>query len=285
MSIRNFVRGIAAASIVALVAVTAHAGNFVDPTASLSGNAPSGIAWSAVATGTALPVRTSATNPLNGAPGAVVYVDTVTGQIQFDPKGLSISTFILTYTTGTVNIAAATPGPFQYIAGTGDFSYSDIAPGTQRTFPAKSASSSGLPPTTYDSRVGLTVGPPLSANLNVGSNPNSASTNNFWNVAWAFPADLVKSGSIASLAGNFQGTGNNYFRTIGQNSNLNSNILGFGAGQGVFQYTASGITGNQVGAVIPVVPEPSMIAGAGISVAAAAAMRMRRRRTLPRGKA
>ncbi|MFM7183981.1 MAG: hypothetical protein ACKO4Z_04315, partial [Planctomycetota bacterium] len=137
MSIRNFVRGVAAASIVALVAVTAHAGTFVAPSA--TGTAPSGLQWSAVATGTALPVRTSATNPLNGTPGAVVYVDTLTGQIQFDPKGLSISTFILTYTTGTVNIAAATPGPFQYITGTGDFSYSDIA-GTARTFPAKNAS-------------------------------------------------------------------------------------------------------------------------------------------------
>jgi len=93
------------------------------------------------------------------------------------------------------------------------------------------------------------------------------------------------SGSVASLAANFVGTGNNYFRTIGQNANLNANILGFGVGQGVFQYTANGIVGNQVGAVIPVVPEPSLIAGAGISVAAAAAMRMRRRRTLPRGKA
>ncbi|MFM7184092.1 MAG: PEP-CTERM sorting domain-containing protein, partial [Planctomycetota bacterium] len=101
----------------------------------------------------------------------------------------------------------------------------------------------------------------------------------FWNVGWAFPSDLVVSGSVASLAANFVGTGNNYFRTIGQNSNLNANILGFGLGQGVFQYTASGITGNQVGAVIPVaVPEPATIVVAGMSVAAAGIMRLRRRK-------
>jgi len=279
MSIRNFARGLTAASIVALCAITASAGTFVDPSASATGNAPSGIAWSAVATGTALPIRTSATNPNNGAPGAVVYVNTQTGQIQFDPKGWSVATFILTYTTGTVNIGAATPGPFQYTTGTGDFSYSDIA-GTERTFPAKSAVSSGLTPTTYDSRVGLTIGPPLSANLNVGTNPNSASTNNFWNLGWAFPADILKSGSLSAVAATFNSAGSNYFRTIGQGSNLNANVLGYGSQQGVFQYTVNGITGNQVGAVIPVVPEPSTIVVAGIGVAAAGVMRMRRRKLL-----
>jgi len=239
------------------VSANAPAAPFLPPPA-VSGTTPSGLPWLSVATGTALPIRTSATNPLNGAPGAVVYVDTTTGEIQFDPKGLNVTTFILTYTTGTVNIASTTPGPFEYTTGTGDFSYSDIA-GTLRTFPAKNPTSSGLAPTTYASRVGLTVGPPLSANLNVGTNPNSASTNNFWNLAWAFPPDLVKSGSVSSLAANFVGTGNNYFRTIDQKLNLNVNILGFGSRQSVFQYTASGITGNQVGAVIPVVSAPLVI--------------------------
>jgi len=277
MSIRNFARGLTAASIVALCAITASAGTFVDPSASVTGNAPSGIPWSAVATGTALPIRTSGTAA--GQPGAVVYVNTQTGQIQFDPKGWSVATFILTYTTGTVNIGAATPGPFQYTTGTGDFSYSDIS-GTERTFPAKSATSSGLPPTTYASRVGLTVGPPLSANLNVGTNPNSASTNNFWNLGWAFPSDLVVSGSVSAVAASFNSPGTNYFRTIGQGSNLNANVLGYGSQQGVFQYTVNGVTGNQVGAVIPVVPEPSTIVVAGLGVAAAGVMRMRRRKLL-----
>ncbi|MBM4012644.1 MAG: hypothetical protein FJ286_14940, partial [Planctomycetes bacterium] len=167
-------RGVAAASLVVLLGITAQAATFVAPPT--SGTAPSGLQWSAVATGTALPVRTSSTNPLNGSPGAVVYVNTQSGEIQFDPKGLNVTTFILTYTTGTVNILAATPGPFQYLTGTGGFSYSDVA-GTARTFPAKEPGPGGLPPTTYASRVGLTVSPPLSATLNIGSNPNSASTN------------------------------------------------------------------------------------------------------------
>lgn len=273
MSIRRCT--VALCALVGLSVATASAGTFVAPT--VTGTAPSGLSWSAVATGTALPVRTSATNPLNGAPGAVVYVDTTTGQIQFDPKGLSVTTFILTYTTGTVNISGTTPGPFQYVTGTGAGSYSDIA-GTARTFPAKNVASSGLDPTTYDSRVGLTVGPPLSATLNVGSNPNSASTNGFWDSAWAFPADLVKSGSISLLAGNFAGTGNNNFKTIGQGSNLNANVLGFGSQQSVFQYTANGITGNQVGAVIPVtVPEPSSVVVASVTLVAGGIVHYRRR--------
>lgn len=53
MSIRNFARGLTAASIVALCTISASAGTFVDPSASVTGTAPSGIAWSAVATGTA----------------------------------------------------------------------------------------------------------------------------------------------------------------------------------------------------------------------------------------
>ena len=278
MTIRSFSRGFLTASIVALSAVTAVAGSFVQPSNYYGAPPASGLTWSAVATGTALPVRTSATNPLNGTPGAVVYVDVDTGQIQFDPKGLSISTFILTYTTGTVNIGAATPGPFQYTTGTGDFSYSDIS-GTQRTFPAKAVASSGLAPTTYDARVGLSVGPPLSASLNSGTNPNSASSNGFWNVSWAFPSDLVKSGSLAGIKSTFDTAGSNYFRTTGLAANANANVLGYGSQQGVFQYTASGITGNQVGAVIPVsVPEPSTVVLAGVGLAAAGGIQWRRRK-------
>ena len=278
MTLRSFSRGFLAASIVALSAVSAVAGTFVQPTTYYNAP-PSGLSWSAVATGTALPVRTSATNPLNGAPGAVVYFNVDTGQIQFDPKGLSVSTFILTYTTGTVNIGAATAGPFQYTTGTGDFSYSDIS-GTERTFPAKAVASSGLAPTTYASRVGLSVGPPLSASLNNGSNPNSASSNGFWNVSWAFPLDLVKSGSLAGIKSTFDTVGTNFFRTTGQAANANANLLGYGSQQGVFQYTASGITGNQLGAVIPVtaVPEPSTVVLAGVGLAAAGGVQWRRRK-------
>lgn len=275
MSFRPVVHGSAVALIVALLAMTASAGTFVQPL--VSGTTPSGKQWSAVATGTALPIRTSGTNPLNGSPGAVVYFDTTTGQIQFDPKGLSITAFSLTYTTGTVNISGTTPGPFQYSTGTSTAAFSDIT-GTARTFPAVTALT-GLAPTTFPARVGMTVGPPLSVTLNTGTNPNSASTNGFWNLPWAFPTDLVNSGSVATMALCFTGSGQNYFRTVGQGSNLNANVLGFGSQQGVFQYLVNGITGNQVGAVIPVqmVPEPSAVALAGVGLAAAVGCRWRRR--------
>lgn len=273
MSVRSLAHGCAVAAIVALLAMTASAGTFVQPL--VSGTTPNGLQWSAVATGTALPIRTTGTNPLNGSPGAVVYFDTTTGQIQFDPKGLSIASFILTYTTGTVNISGTTPGPFQYSTGTSTAAFSDVV-GTARTFPAVTAVT-GLAPTTVPARVSATIGAPLGPTLNTGTNPNSASSNGFWNLGWAFPADLVQSGSVATMALSFTGSGQNYFRTIGQGANANATLLGFGSQQGVFQYSANGITGNQVGAVIPVqsVPEPSTIALAGVGLAAAVGYRWR----------
>ena len=59
------------------------------------------------------------------------------------------------------------------------------------------------------------------------------------------------------------------FKTIGQNSNANANILGYGLGFATFQYGINGATGTQVGAVIPVVPEPStyaLLAAASIGI-------------------
>jgi hypothetical protein len=266
-------RRCAVAAIVGLMAMCASAGTFVQPTC--SGTTPSGLQWSAVATGTALPIRTTGTNPLNGSPGAVVYFDTTTGQMQFDPRGLRISTFNVTYTTGTANISGTTPGPFQYTTGTGLNAYSDIA-GTERTFPARDLGTSGFPPTTLPSRVALVVGT-LAANLNIGTNPNSASSDGTWNVAWGFPTNLIRSGSVATMALCFTGTGHNYFRTITEGGNLNANVLGFGKQQGVFSYTIYGVSGTQVGAVVPV-PEPSMVAStlAGLVFGSFSAWRRRR---------
>lgn len=272
MSVRSLAHTGAVAAIVALLAMPSSADTFVQPT--FSGTTPSGLQWAAVATGTALPIRTSATNPLNGAAGAVVYFDTETGRMQFDPKGLRISTFNVTYTTGTVNISGTTPGPFQFTTGTGSNAYSDIV-GTGRTFPARDLGTSGFPPTTFAARVALVVGT-LAANLNIGTNPNSASTDGSWNLAWAFPADLVKSGSVAAMAQCFTGTGQNYFRTITEGANLNANVLGFGRQQGVFAYTINGVSGTQVGAVVPV-PEPATVAAtlAGLVIGCFAVWRRR----------
>jgi len=274
MSIRTFFRGMVAASLVAFAGLAANAGVFVQPTPSeLSGTSASGIPWTAVSTGTALPVRTSATNAFNGAPGAVVYFNTTTGQLQIDPKNLDLTTVIITYTTGTVNISGTTPGPLVYSSGTTTNAISPTT-GTPKTFPAVTAVT-GLPPTTFAARVGMTVGAPLGPSLaTTGDVGNIASTTGYWNQPWAFPIDLVNSGSISSM------TLSN-FKTIGQNSNANANILGYGPGFATFQYSANGITGNQVGAVIPVtaVPEPSTIALAAIGLGLAGGLDYRRRKS------
>ena len=246
-------------------AIQASAGVYVPPQPTdISGTTPSGLSWSAVATGTALPIRTSATSAFFGQPGAVAYFNTVTGQLQVDPKGLDLNAMIITYTTGTANISGTTPGPFAYATGTAQFSYSPLT-GTPKTFPAKDPTTAGLPPTTFPSRVGTTIGSPLSASLsNTGDPGNIASTgpSGFWNQGWSFPLDLVNSGSVSSMI-------ISNFKTIGQNSNANANILGYGLGFATFQYGVNGATGTQVGAVIPVVPEPStyaLLAAASIGI-------------------
>ena len=278
MSIRNFVRGVAAVVALAFVASTAQSAVY-DPPSSVSatnrissGSSASGIAWTAVATGTALPIRTSATSAFNGLPGAVVYFNQTNGQLQVDPKGYDLNSVIITFTTGTVNIAAGTPGPFTYATGTGVNAYSPLT-GTPRTFPAKDPTTSGLAPTAYASRVGVTVGAPLSAYLSTtGDVGNIASTTSYWNVGWSFPLDLVNSGSVATMD-------ISNFKTIGQNSNANANILGYGLGFCTFQYGINGVVGNQVGAVVPTVavPEPGTMILAGVGIAAAAGLDFRRR--------
>ena len=271
MSIRTIIRGFVAASIISLVAQTASAAIFVQPTSTeLSGTSPSGLLWTAVATGTALPVRSTATNAFNGAPGAVIYYNTTTGQLQVDPKSLDITTLIVTYTSGTSNISGTTPGPFLYPTGTTTNAISPTT-GTPKTFPAVTVLS-GLPPTTFAARVGMTIGSPLGPSLaTTGDVGNIASTSGYWNGTWAFPIELVNSGSIGSMV-------LSNFATIGQNSNANANTLGWGLGRGTFQYSANGVIGNQVGAVIPVaaIPEPSTIVLAGVGLAAAGGINYRR---------
>ena len=69
------------------------------------------------------------------------------------------------------------------------------------------------------------------------------------------------------------------FKTIGQNSQANANILGYGLGFCTFQYGINGVTGTQVGAVVPTVavPEPGTMILAGVGIAAAAGLDARRR--------
>jgi hypothetical protein len=232
----------------AAVAMQAVAAPFVAPT-NITGVTPSGLAWSDVATGTALPIRSTNSPSFNGLPGAVVYVDTQTGQMQFDPKGLNVAQLSIVFMTGTTSPTPSTPGPFRYTTGTGSFSYSDIS-GAARTFPAAGAGS-GISPTTFAARLDIYAGQPLGKNLNIGTNPNSASSNGDWNLPWAFPSDLVASGEVSTVAASFSAPGSNYFRTINAGANANADILGYGSQQGVFRYAVRGVGGFQVGAVIP----------------------------------
>lgn len=252
--------------VTALISRPAVAGIFVDPTS--EGDTPSGLRWSAVATGTALPVRTAATNAFNGAPGAVMYFNSWTGVIQIDPKGLDLTSLIVTYTTGSTNVSGTTPGPFFYLYGGGTNEISPIT-GTPRTFPAVTAVG-GASVATIPARFGMTIGAPLGATLaTVGDVGNIASTNGFWNQPWAFPTYLCLGSSGLMTIDNF--------RTFGQAANLNANVLGFGSQQAVFQYSANGIIGNQLGAVIPV-PEPSAIVLVGVGMGVIGLMATRRKR-------
>ena len=279
MSIKNFLRSVAAVVAIAFVASNAQSGVFDQPTTTsqtnqiVSGTTPSGLTWAAVSTGTALPVRTSATSAFNGLPGAVVYFNQTTGQLQVDPRGYDLNSVIITFTTGTVNIGGSTPGPFTYATGTTTSAWSQPT-GTPRTFPAIQTLT-GLPPTTFAARVGTTIGSPLSPALtNTGDVGNIASTgpSGYWNLGWSFPLDIVASGSVGSMV-------ISNFKTIGQNSNANANILGYGLGFATFQYGINGVIGNQVGAVIPVVPEPSTYALLGAASLVIGVICRRQRRT------
>ena len=257
------------------LALQASAGVYNPPQPTdISGTTASGLQWSAVATGTALPIRTSATSSFNGQPGAVAYFNTLTGQLQVNPRGYDLSSVVITYTTGTVNISGTTPGPFTYATGTSTNAYSPTT-GTPRTLPAVQAVV-GLPPTTNASRVAMSaVGPPLGPALATSGdlgNIASTGTSGYWNMGWSYPLDLVNSGSVSAMV-------ISNFKTIGQNSNANANILGYGLGFATFQYQINGAVGTQVGAVIPVsVPEPSTCAMALAGLACGGYTMFRRRR-------
>ena len=256
--------GLAFIAVLAL-ALQASAAVFVQPPT--SGTSPSGIPWSAVATGTALPIRSSGTQNL--APGAVAYWNTQTGQLQIDPKGWNISLFNFTYTTGTVNTTGSTAGPLVYATGTSPTSatVSGTGPGDplgQRELPAGTWTLITCAPARIAATVSLVRVPTLATNYADGYGAASASpyaTNplgqavspGWFTQPWAFPTTLVNSGSVSSMIVD-------NWKVFGVSGNANANVLGYGNYRSVFQYTIDGVVGNMVGAVIPVVPEPSTYA-------------------------
>ena len=263
-----------AAAVMAASAM-AMAGIFDPPsttslTQQITGTTPSGLDWSAVATGTALPIRSTGT--ADGQPGAVAYWNVHTGLLQIDPRGWDISLFNFTYTTGTSNTTGATPGPLTYASGTSPTSVT-VSGATglanQRTLPAGTWTLVTPEPARLAGVVSLTASPTLTTSYDPG---NGASTTGWFNQPWAFPANLVQSGSIPLMI-------NDSWKVFGVSGNANANILGYGNYQGVFQYVVNGVTGNQVGAVVPVVvPEPSSLILIALAACGSFGVRWRKRR-------
>jgi hypothetical protein len=120
--------------------------------------------------------------------------------------------------------------------------------------------------TSYDNGNGAGGSSPYS------TNPlGEAVTPGWMTQPWAFPSDMVTSGSVSSML-------ISNWKTFGVSGNANANVLGYGNYQSTFQYTVDGVVGNQVGAMIPVsVPEPSTMILASVGIAAAAGLDFRRR--------
>jgi len=252
---------------VALLGHPTPAAEFDNPlshTGWVSGTSPSGLNWTAVATGTALPIRSSGTQ--NGMTGAVAYFNTRNGQVQIDPKGWNLALFNLTYTTGGTNPPPTNPGPLFYATGTSPTS-SVVSGSTglanQKTLPAGTWTLITASPSRIAGTVSLVRSPTLATSYDAGNgaangtSPYSTdpsgtpSTPGWFNQPWAFPADMVQSGSVASMS-------MSNWKTFGVTGNANANVLGFGNYQSTFQYSVDGVVGNQVGAFVPYVSAASL---------------------------
>ena len=194
-----------------------------------------------------------------GLPVATVptaYLDTATGNLQLNPAGRFISSYI--FNAGITNPTSSTVGPFVYTT-------SKISTGSvTKSFPVGTL---GANMTGWQSQLGQAIFSPLvSDGNNIASNglPNDSLGDPLgtFNLAWSFgitaPSltsdSLVRSTFVADTATD----------------------IGYGAGKSQFlytQYAADGtpITGNSYGEVIPyssvVVPEPSSIVMAGMGIA------------------
>lgn len=279
--------------LVAILCVGANIGSaaiFNAPTTTnsnnlISGNTPSGLTWESVATGAALPIRSS-TASANGQNGAVAYFNVTTGQLQIDPRGWNLSLFNFTYTSGNTNVTGSTPGPFVYASGTTPNSnIISGATGTanQRTMPAGSWTLLNPWAARIGGSISLTGTPTLSTSYDAG---NGASSTGWFNQAWSFPyaGDAAGTGGLINPSDLSSMTIGN-FKVFGVTNHLNKNILGYGDNQGVFQYVINGVVGNQLGPVIPVtfttpppaVPEPSSLMLAGLGALGLCGIGYRRR--------
>jgi hypothetical protein len=277
MSISTCFRSFASAALAVSVVATqiASAALFVPPT--ITGTTASGLQWSAVATGTAMPIRT--TSPLNGAPGAVAYFDVSTGVLQLDPRGLDMSLFNITYSSSQTNVVAGTPGPLVFSVGTTGTGQGAVAPATGATTKVIPAGTWATV-TTFQSRIAATVSLTASPTLQtVGDAANIASNNGWLNQPWSF-GSLTAPNALTT-----ENVTNNFTcvpSAITGSATQNANVLGFGNYRSTFQYTVNGVVGSQVGAVIPInaIPEPSTIMLAGVGLLAACGLNYRRKQRL-----
>ena len=200
-----------------------------------------------------------------GLPVATVptaYLDTATGNLQLNPAGRFISSYI--FNAGITNPTVSTVGPFVYMNSTASQSSKISTGSVTKSFPVGTVTSNS---TGWQSQLGQAIFSPLvSDGNNIASNglPNDSLGDPLgtFNLAWSFgitaPSltsdSLVRSTFVADTATD----------------------IGYGAGKSQFlytQYAANGtpITGNSYGEVIPyssvVVPEPSSIVMAGMGIA------------------
>ena len=205
----------------------------------------------------------SSSGAANGRPGPVTYWNTVTGQVQIDPKGWNISSFDLCYTTGTVNVSGSTPGPLRYSSGTSPTStVVSAADGllAQRTLPAGAWTFVFCSQARIAGTVSLVRVPTLATGYSPGNGAGGSSpyatnplgepvTPGWFTQPWSFPKDLIDDSSITSMT-----MGN--WRTFGHSGWSAANTLGFGDYRGTSFFRIDGITGGCVSPVVPVTPAP-----------------------------
>ena len=195
-----------------------------------------------------------------GLPVATVptaYLDTATGNLQLNPAGHFISSYI--FNAGITNPTESTVGPFVYMNSAEDKISTNFE---TKSFPAGISFLTG-----WQSQLGQAIFSPLARqgdNIASDGLPNDSGGEPLgtFNLAWSFgitaPSltsdSLVRSTFVADTATD----------------------IGYGAGKSQFQYTqyaANGapIVGFSYGEVIPyssvVVPEPSSIVMAGMGIA------------------
>jgi len=207
-------------------------------------------------------VQAGAFTQPSGLPVATVvtaYLDIATGNLQMNPVGRNISSFI--FNANIINPNASTPGPFVYNGSGTKVSTQSIA----KSYPQGSYP---FAPTIWAAQTGAAFYD-LNSTASLGFTANNSASDGhpydvdgapvkggYWNLPWSFGVtaptlnsdSLVRSTFVADTTGD----------------------VGYGAGKAQFTFTVDGVVGHNFGEVIPyssvVVPEPSSIVMAGMGI-------------------